>query len=292
MLKKLSVVLSLLLIFGFSATLVGKEGSDAYFPHALGSYWIYEDQDGNELIRYAVEEQEIDGERYSAFNYEPTLEDWADYDYHIHPSFYQANEERVAFLVADDVKEAVKAHLTKEVDIFRTAFLVMMASSGVNLDLLYEVRVEAQDLFYVVPTSVTFNEKWNAMRTETKITMTPEPLLDPGEITFELTVVETGEVLGTEDVETPAGTFQDCLKIEYQTEAKVETFPPDQAPNPPGESTTTLWIAPNVGIVKFHQRAEDILLKAIPLPLLKASTTVKTLELKKYEIKSVDSRGE
>ncbi len=39
MLKRFRVVLSLLLIFGFSAALVGKEGTDAYFPHAIGSYW-------------------------------------------------------------------------------------------------------------------------------------------------------------------------------------------------------------------------------------------------------------
>jgi hypothetical protein len=72
----------------------------------------------------------------------------------------------------------------------------------------------------------------------------------------------------------------------------VETLPPEQAPNPAGESVTTLWIAPNVGIVKFHQKAEDILLKVMPLPLLNASTTVRTLELKKYEVKSTGSGGE
>lgn len=291
MLKGFCMVLSLLLILCLNATLIGKEEIDSYFPHTPGSFWVYVDQDGNELTRRVVEEKTIEGETYHAFNYEPTLEN-LDYDYHIHPNFYQVGKEGITFLVADDVKEAVKARLTKEVEIFRTAFLVMMASSEANLDLLYEVKVEAQDLFYVSPTSVAFNEKWDAMRIEVKITMTPEPLLDPGEITFEFTIVETGKVLGTENVETPIGTFEDCLKIEYRTQTKVETLPPDQAPNPSGESVTTLWIAPNVGIVKFHQKAEDILLKALPLPLLNASTTVKTLELKKYEVKSTGSGGE
>ena len=291
MLKGFHIVLSLLLILCFNATLMGKEEIDSYFPHTPGSFWVYVDQDGNELTRRVVEEKTIEGETYHAFNYEPTLEN-LDYDYHIHPNFYQVGKDGITFLVADDVKEAVKARLTKEVGIFRTAFLIMMTSSEANLDLLYEVKVEAQDLFYVSPTSVAFNEKWDAMRIEIKITMIPEPLLDPGEITFEFTIVETGKVLGTENVETPIGTFEDCLKIEYRTQTKVETLPPEQAPNPAGESVTTLWIAPNVGIVKFHQKAEDILLKALPLPLLNASTTVKTLELKKYEVKSTGSGGE
>ncbi len=291
MLKGFCMVLSLLLILCLNATLMGKEEIDSYFPHTPGSFWVYVDQDGNELTRRVVEEKTIEGETYHAFNYEPTLEN-LDYDYHIHPNFYQVGKEGITFLVADDVKEAVKARLTKEVGVFRTAFLIMMASSEANLDLLYEVKVEAQDLFYVSPTSVAFNEKWDAMRIKVKISMIPEPLIDPGEITFEFTIVETGKVLGTENAETPIGTFEDCLKIEYWTQTKVETLPPEQAPNPAGESVTTLWIAPNVGIVKFHQKAEDILLKALPLPLLNASTTVKTLELKKYEVKSTGSGGE
>jgi len=291
MLKGFHIVLSLLLILCFNATLMGKEEIDSYFPHTPGSFWVYVDQDGNKLTRRVVDGKTIEGETSHAFNYEPTLEN-LDYDYHIHPNFYQVGKEWITFLVADDVKQAVKTRLTKEVEIFRTAFLVMMASSEANLDLLYEVKVEVQDLFYMSPTSIAFNEKWDAMRIEVKIAMIPEPLIDPGEIILEFTIVETGKVLGTENVETPVGTFEDCLKIEYRTETKVETSPPDQTVNPPGESVTTLWIAPNVGIVKLHQEAEDVLLKTIPLPLLNASTAVKTLELKKYEVKSTGSEDE
>ena len=289
MLKRFRVVLSLLLILSFSATLVGKERKDAYFAHVSGSYWVYEDQNGNELTQHAVEKKEIEGETYSSFSYEPTLEDWADYDYHIHPNFYRVGEERVTFLVGDEAQKAVKARLTKEMETFVKAG--KQISPGINI--LYQVKVEVRDQFYVLPTSVTVNEKWDATQIKAKITMRPFPPQDPEEIIVELTIVETGKVLGTENVETPVGTFENCLKIEYKTDTEVETFPPDQAaPNSPGESVTTLWVAPNVGIVKFHQKMEDIVLKTIPLPLLNASTTVKTLELKKYEVKSADSEGE
>ena len=285
MLKKNHVVLSLLLIFGFSATLVGKEKAGTYFPHAIGSYWVYEDQDGNELTRHVIENKEIEGETYHAFSYEPTFKDWADYNYHIHPHLYQVGEERVTFWVGDDVEKAIKARLTKEVETFSKIH-------EENFDLLYDIEVEAQDPFYGLPTSVTFNEKWDATQIKAKVTMTPDPPQDPEEIISEFTIVETGKVLGKENVETPVGTFEDCLKIEYQTETTVELFPSDQIPNPPGESVTTLWVAPNVGIVKFHQEAEDILLTIIDHSQVKASTTVKTFELKRYEVKPTGSGSE
>ena len=288
MLNKFRVVLSLLLIFGFSAPLFGKERKEVYFPHMPGNYWIYEDQDGNELTRSAVEKKEIEGETYSSFNYKPTVEDWITYDYHIHPNFYQVGEEKVTFLVGDEVQKTIKARLNKEMETFRTTLRVLME----GFDLLYEIEVETQDSFYVLPMSVTSSEPWEAMQIKAKITMRSDPPQAPEEIIFDLTIVETGKVLGTENVETPAGAFENCLKIEYQTTTKVETSPSDQAPNPPGESVTTLWVAPNVGTVKFHQKREDTVLKTIPpppLPLFKVSTTVKTLELKRYEVKSADS---
>ena len=283
--------LLLVLVFGLSAVVIGNASEiTQYFPETLGSYWVYEDQDGNELTRRVVESKEIAGETYRAFNYEPTLKDWVDYAYHIQPNFCQIGEEQITFWVGDDVKKAVKARLTKEMEIFRKVFVEMMASPEANIDMLYEIEVETQDPFYVLPTSVTFNEKWDVTQIKAKITMTPEPLIDPGELTLEFTVVETGRVLGTENVETPAGTFGGCLKIEYRTKTVVTTQAEAET-SPPGESVTTLWVAPNVGIVKFHQEAEGVLLKSIPLPQLKPSTTVRTLELKKYEIKSVDSES-
>lgn len=279
--RKFCVVFSLLLIFGVSAALAGKENMDTYFPHALGSYWIYEDQDGNEFTRRTVKKEKIDGKPYHAFSYEPTIADWADYDYHIHPYLYQVGEERVTFWVADDVNKAVEARFTKEVEVFRK----LLQTEG--LDLLYSVEAETQDPLYVLPTSVTSNKTWDAMRIKAKVTMRPDPPRDPVEITLDFTIVETGKALGTENVETPAGIFEDCLKIEYRTKTEVAAFPP--APEGelhlPGESVTTLWVAPNIGIVKFHQKMENVLLKVIPRPGLKAATTVKTLELKKYKVK-------
>ena len=293
MLKRFRTFVTLLLVLGLSAVLMGDAAETTqYFPETLGSYWVYEDQDGNELTRRVVEGKEIAGEMYHAFNYEPALEDSANYDYHIHPNFYRIGEEKVTFWVGDEAEKAVKAHLTKEME----AFLKLLQKMGAPFIMLYNIEIEAQDPFYALPMPVTLNEKWKATQIKAKIKLTPVPPQDPPEITLEFTIVETGTVVGTENVETPAGTFEDCLKIEYRTETEVAAVPsPETGSDPPGESVTTLWVAPNIGIVKFHQKAEDIFLKTISTtmpPEVGALPTVRppelNLELKKYEVKSAD----
>ena len=116
MLKRFRVVLSLLLILGFSATLIAEERIDIHFPHTLGSYWVYEDQDGNRLTRRTVAEKTIEGETYHAFSYEPSLEDWADYEYCVHPNFYQIRKDGIVFFVGDEVEKTFEARLRRDMD--------------------------------------------------------------------------------------------------------------------------------------------------------------------------------
>ena len=296
MLKKCCTVFTLLLVFGFSTALMGDESEiTQYFPGTLGSYWVYQDQDENELTRRVVESEEIAEETYHVFDYEPALENWIDYDYHIHPDLYRVGEEGIAFLVGKEAKKALQARFVKEMGTLLKMMKEMAppgAEAGFNL--LYEIEAEAQEQFYMLSTFTTFNEKWGAMRMKAKLTITPDqPQGNQSEV-LEFTIVEKGEILGMESVETPAGTFENCLKIEYRTHTVL--ILPDEAGDedldPPGESVTTLWLAPGIGIVKFHQEAEDICLKVISAPEIVVSTTVKTFELKKYEIKSADSEGD
>ena len=292
MLKRFRTVFTLLLVFGLSAALMGDESEiPQYFPGTLGSYWVYVDPDGNELTRRVVESEEIAEETYHVFDYEPALENWIDYDYHIHPDLYRVGEDGIAFLVGKEAKKTLQARFVKEMG---TLVKVMKeaAPPGVEagFNLLYEVEAEAQEQFYMLSTFTTFNEKWDAMRMEAKLTITPDPPQgDPNDIAFDFTIKEKGKVIGMENIETPAGTFENCLKIEYRTETTIAVFPPEEEVDSPGESVTTLWLAPNVGIVKYHQEAEDIFLKIIPDPEFTSSTTVKNFELKRYEIKPANS---
>ena len=64
MIKKVSLALIFVFVICFSVVLFGNESSNKYFPSELDSYWVYEDQDGNELTRRSVEGEEIDGKIY------------------------------------------------------------------------------------------------------------------------------------------------------------------------------------------------------------------------------------
>ena len=295
MLKKMRSVFVLLLIFGFSTTLMGNEWANYYFPDALDSYWTYEDQDGEELTRYAIAPEDIDGETYSAFSYEPVLEDWTKYQYYFHPYFYQVSDDWVAFFVGDDIENTTRAVTEKH---WNEAMVVMKQQlnnqlpPGVTVDLnvTYELDIEAQDYFYVLPTPATFNEEWEASRVNVEMdlqidfTSNVEGFPPTSQmITMFLTLVETGNVTGTETVETAAGTFEDCLIIEYKMDASIRTEPDLPEAKTMFEDVykgalTTLWLAPKVGIVKMLQESES-------------TDIVKTIELTNYEIKSTESES-
>lgn len=294
MLKVSRFVFVLLFIFGFSATLIGNEWAHYYFPDAVGSYWTYEDQDGEELTRYAIESEDIEGETYRAFSYDPALEDWSDYKYHVYPYFYQVGDNWVAFFSGTEIENALKAVVTEKLEGDILQPLKEQLNNTIPPNITFEVSTtfdaRAQDYFYLFPTPVTFNEEWVAMEVEAEFVIRIDLAGDPNEIppggalifTFNIDVLETGTVEVTETAETPAGTFEDCLKIEFLTEMgmTLETSPPIEGMESmlPDSSqvSTTLWLAPNVGIIKMAKESED-------------NNTVKTLELTDYEIISTES---
>ena len=308
MLKKIRHAFLLLLVFGFSTTLMGNEWANYYFPDALGSYWTYETEDGDEFTRYAIEPENIDGETYRAFSYEPALENWADFEYYVQPYYYQIGDDWVAFFAGAEIENALKASTMREMD-EALPFLreQMMADIPegipISIDIDYDVEAESQDYFYMLPTPATFNEEWTALELNVTLTITINiqgaPMEIPGgapTITTHSSVVEIGNVTGTETVETPAGTFEDCLIIEYQTNEITEmafSIPGAQQQDPEEEEATTittLWLAPNVGIVKFrheHPHADEAR-GELGLP----PEGEKTLELTDYEIISSPSEAE
>ena len=304
---KIRTVVVLVLILSFSTISIGNEWANYYFPDTSGSYWTYEDQDGNELTRYAIEPENLDGETFRAFSYDPALEDWADFEHYIHPYFYQVGNDWVAYFVGTEIENGLKAHATQEMEealpIMRQQ-MIGDAPEGVTLDLNYDIEVESADYFYLLPTPVTYNEEWTALELSATLTLTIDlqgaPIEIPGgaspTITTHSSVIEIGTVTGKETVDTPAGTFEDCLIIEYQTNETMEmTFSapgaPEQDPEERNATTiTTLWLAPNVGIVKFkheHPEADEAREQLGLAPLGE-----KTLELKHYEIKGTPAEVE
>ena len=289
MLKKLCLLTIFLLIFCFNATLLGKKSASTYFPDTLGSFWVYEDQDGNELTREAVQKKEIPSVVYHAFSYEPAFEDWGDYAHHFYPSRYQVSDDSITFFDSDGIEKAIKARLTKEIE------TLMRVEPPGNVDVSYEVKADVEEQFLALPMPISLNEEWDAGKFSAVIlikTKDPDQTREGDLFAFNFTVFETGSVLNKETVETPAGSFENCLKIEYRTETTLHGPPGGMDSEPPGESVTTLWLAPNIGIVKFRQEMEDMFLKTVPVDEIPFSKSKKTLELKEYEIKSDNSENE
>jgi hypothetical protein len=308
MLKKLQPVFVLLLIFSFSAVSIGNEWANYYFPDAVGSYWVYEDQNGDELTRYAIEPEDIDGETYRAFSYDPPLEDWAEFEHYVQPYFYQVSTDWVAFFVGSEIENALKAATMKQMEeamgLMRQA-MQEQVPEGLNItfDIDYDIEVESPDYFYFLPTPATFGEEWPASEINVVLTLTIDiqgmPMEIPGgsmqTVKTFTTLIETGNVTGTETVETAAGTFEDCLVIEYRTDASIETVLSVEVPQQPGPqeqqnvTVTTVWLAPNIGIVKFehiHEQSEES--EALGL----AGPEDQTLELIQYEITGSPSEEE
>ena len=308
MLKRFLPLCVLLLVLSFSAVSIGNEWANYYFPDTPGSYWTYEDQDGNELTRYAIEPETIDGETYRAFSYEPALEDWADFEHYVQPYYYQIGDDWVAFFVGTEIENALKASTIREMEealpFLREQMMGEIPEGApISVDFGYDVEVESQDYFYLLPTPATFNEEWTALELSATLTLTINiqgaPMEIPGgapTITTHSAVVEIGNVTGTETVDTPAGTFEDCLIIEYRTNEITEiafSVPGAQQQDPEEQEAstiTTLWLAPNVGIVKFRHEHPEADEARVEIGL--APEGEKTLELTNYEIADSPSEDE
>lgn len=276
MLKRLSFIFSILLLTILSATLSGNETAKLYFPSTLGSFWVYEDQHGNELTRQVVEGEEISGETYNGFSYDPELEDWVDFDRHFMPYLFHVGDEWVSSLVGEEVENAVKARLSKEMDTLSELTQNVLSAQvppelNVTISLIYDVEAESEENFFLLPLDMTPNEEWDSININATISFTMDLQGLPDfqgapeipTITLNIDIQETGIILGTETVDVTAGTFEDCLKIQFQTETEFTASEPNPNQEQPGESVTTIWLAPNVGIVKYYQESENIMLNTM-----------------------------
>ena len=296
-----------------------------YFPIAPGSYWIYVDKDGKELTRQVVEDVVIPAQKYSSFNYNPTIENWENYFVHIQPLLYKVGETGIEFYTGDEVEKTVKTNLTKEVEIFKQFAKDLVKKRGAPqqnpIDVDHEIIVDASNHLNFLSNPVPSDNEWVASKIDGQIIIKQKSRNSPNPFSARMinfTIVESGKVIGKETIETPADIFVDCLKIEYRTNTKIRPTTLSRLMDKQiaaGESITTLWLAPDVGIVKFHRESERIFLK-FEAELYKAmaelsktgkivqnidlqdidfsefyTTTIKKFELKRYKIKPDVSQG-
>ncbi len=309
MYNRLHFLIVVLFVLFTTNVLSGKEKGHLYFPSSSKMIWVYEDQDGNELTRRVAESKLDDGKMYAGFRVEPALKESKDFIRFLHPAYCHFGEDYVYLLVGEKLKQAIKARLTDEMELFSKLSVDSLKKSlppdnNITVNLDYEIKVDPIDHLKLLHKQVDMDKEWKALEINAKIEMKfniegieifkdaedlPTTILD-------FAIVEKAKVVGTESIETPAGTFHECLKIVYKTDTKMTETRPIASADLPGESVTTLWFAPHVGIIKIHSETEKIFLHALrERELVKkhasdeevtaiTKPTVKTLQLKKYKI--------
>ena len=307
--NKACFTITILLIFITTNVMSVKQNGQTYFPNTLNSFWVYEDQDGKELIRRVTESKIHDGRTYAGFKYEPELKESKDYTQFVYPMYCHYGEDWVSFHVGEKVKKAIKTRLTNEMELFSKLSISSLKknfppNSNITAALDYDIEVNAQSLLKLLPMQVEIDKQWKAIEINAKISMKFnieglkifQDAEDFPTTILNFAIVQKGKILGTESVETEAGTFDECLKIVYKTDTKMTETHPIAPADLPGESVTTLWFAPHVGIVKLQSETEMIFLHALSeRELVKkhasneevaaiTKPTVKTFQLKKYKI--------
>lgn len=281
----------MLILLSFSVVITASDTVTEFFPTTEGSFWVYVDQEGNEFTRTSTEQKNIAGEVFHTFSYEPVIEDWEKYNYLLHPFMYQVDTEWIRFYVANEIESAIKSKLKKRLDEIAAELRQKYTDqlpAGISLDVDYTVEPTAQDTLYFLPSTLNNEEKWIATQVSVRIQILmnvkgTEINIPEANKSLSLTMKlsETGERIGKESVKTAAGTFEDCLKIEYRTKTTsskntVSDIKQGLTDEQPKDKITTLWLAPDVGIVKLMSSIAD-------------SEAVETVELKSYKIESPET---
>ena len=190
-----------------------------YYPTNLGNEWVLESEDKTERITYSID----------------------------------ASEETISGI------ELALLKITNETlgtdSITTEKYFVDFDDEGIKL---YKYEVELGDPFGVAagllfppilfyPLTLELNDTWD-FTAETEVILV-------GPVTF----TSTSKVIDIEDVETPAGIFEDCLKIKIRTKS-LATLSITR-------STSYQWLAPNFGPVKF-ENSQDVVYNLVSYKLL------------------------
>lgn len=195
--------------------------SDAqnYYPVDIGNTWTLESEDGTERITYAIGTTE---------------------------ELFNGKQGRILRLTSA-VLGTSKANTS--------TFLMQVDEEGIKLhrivtafgDVFGEARVDFSPPATFFPPTLQLGETWETLgETEVKLVGA-------------VTVFSENKVIAVENVDTPAGTFENCLKIQVRTKTTAAAGI--------SRSTTYQWLAPDLGPVKF-QTDQDIVFELISSNLI------------------------
>lgn len=212
-------VKTILFAFIFILTHTLIANAQTYYPTDLGNEWVLESEDKTERITYTIE-----------------------------ASVETINEKKLALLQVKNETIGTDSIITER-------YYVDFDDEGIKL---YKYEVELGDPFGVAagllyppilfyPLTLKLGDTWE-FSTETEVILV-------GQVLF----TSMSEVVDIEDVETPAGTFEDSLKVRIRTISQSRLSKT--------RSTSYQWLAPDFGPVKF-ENSQDIVYNLVSSNLL------------------------
>ena len=212
--------LKAVLVLGFACSLAFTATAQNYYPAEVGNIWVLERSDAEERRTYSLEGPEtIDGTEVITLKIETEELTTGDLD----------TDKYFLTVGSEDIK--LHGTVLEEGD-------------------LGTVTTNFPTPATFFPLSLMLGDKWQIDTDAVKLSILP---FISGKSTTNLKVV------GFEDLETPAGTFHNCAKVELalQFSAGFVNL----------KSTTYQWLAPNVGPVQY-QNSDSLLFKLVSSNLL------------------------
>ncbi len=208
------MVRNTLLLVALLCAFANMAGAQNYYPVDIGNTWVLESTDGAERTTYTIEATDE-----------------------------SVNGEQVRVL---EITTEVLGTST----VRTSTFLFQVDEEGMKL---HRIVAELGDAFGVArmefsppavffPTMLQLGEIWETQG-ETEVN-----------IVGAASVSSVNEIVAVEDVVTPAGTFENCLKIRVRTRTTVALGT--------SRSTSYQWLAPNFGPVKF-ETDQDIVFELV-----------------------------
>ena len=219
MTKGNQMVRTTVLIVALLCAFTNMADAQNYYPADIGNTWVLESTDGAERSTYTIKATD------ESFN---------------------GTQARILEIITEVLGTST---------VRTSTFLMEVAEEGLKL---HRIVAELGDVFGVAsvefsppavffPPVLQFGEIWETQG-ETEVL-----------IVGAVTVSSVNEVVAVEDVTTPAGTFEDCLKIRVRTKTTAALGT--------SRSTSYQWLAPDQGPVKF-ETDQDIVFQLVRSNLL------------------------
>ncbi len=228
-----------------------------YFPMTVDSRWVYRNPDGFEWVREVKESKDIGLYLYHVFNHHPPLDE-VKFEFLKTPA-YAIAPNRLLLLVENEIDDAVRDAI-HQVDNFYLDY--------------YKTKIVSDGEITMLRLPLSAGLRWDALN----ISLRGGEGIGEFSHSFEADWVVTGTAGFQESVETPAGSFENCLKIQYETKESVEfEWGPDERGRGfwediwrdreeplreelsavfsnlmPNLNLETVWLAPGVGAVKIE----------------------------------------